>query len=322
MAEMDGQRLYAYIVAENSPRLRRSDMNSDRWPMTTNQWAAAAYARRGVRIVPAREADSAVGPVKSPYVPGGFKSASAEIERIAEWWNSWPSAIVGLPCRANGIIVLDADRHGLGDGVADAFALFERCGLDSAAVPVVITPRDGRHFIFRRPDTLGDTKGNVARAIDVRDNAYVIAAGSVLSNGRRYELATGTVGQLAAAIAERSLPILPPVFSAMIAKPVRPHSATGRSAVPLRFPANPDLRPRLAGLIRTVAKAKPGQRNSTLHWAACRAGELVDAGLLSACIAEVMLVEAGAFAGLPCREALATVRSGLSTSREGQIHGG
>ncbi|MDP3659222.1 MAG: bifunctional DNA primase/polymerase [Phenylobacterium sp.] len=287
---------------------------------------ASTYRSYGVCIIPVREADGAGGQAKSPYVQGGFKNATTDAEQVGRWWWAWPSAAIGLPCRANGIIVLDADRHGSGDGVAEALAIFERCGVDPNAGPVVVTPRDGRHFIFRRPESLGATNGKVAPAIDVRDNAYVIAAGSVMATGRPYALHVGTVPQLATAIATHSLPALPQALCDLIAKPVSSARVQSARSSVERQPVSggqndTDPRPRLAGLIRAVATARPGHRNATLHWAACRAGELVSAGLLPSAIAVAALVEAGLMAGLGERETAATVRSGISTAARGSGHG-
>lgn len=287
--------------------------------MIHNRSAAETYSTFGVRIFPAREAGSPAGPAKAPYVSGGFKSATADAQQVGRWWGDWPCAAIGLPCRANGIIVLDADRHGSGDGVAEALAIFERCGVDPSAAPVIATPRDGRHFIFRRPEGLGETRGKIAPSIDVRDNAYVIAAGSVMATGGRYALNAGTVPQLSAAVAAHTLPALPQPLCELIAKSVTPPRVAPAHSPTLPQPIfcgqhDSGLRPRLAGLIRAVATASPGHRNATLHWAACRAGELIHAGVLPSGVAVVALVEAGLMAGLPHREAIATVRSGISTS--------
>lgn len=294
--------------------------------MTPNHAAALTYCGYGVRIIPVREANSSAGPAKAPYVPGGFRSATAERRQIDRWRATFPSAAYGLPCRMNGIIAIDADRHGAGDGVTEVLALFERFGVEPSAGPVVITPRDGRHFIYRRPDGLGETRGKIGSAVDVRDNAYVVAAGSVMATGGCYALAAGTVSQLAAAIASGSLPLLPQALCDLIAKPAPPprrHKEHVPSPLPGAISARceVDPRPRLAGLVRAVASAPPGQRNATLHWAACRAGELVGAGVLPLHVAFAALVEAGFIIGLTERETVATIRSGMSASPPGQPHG-
>jgi hypothetical protein len=65
----------------------------------------------------------------------------------------------------------------------------------------------------------------------------------------------------------------------------------------------------LAGLVRTVAGAKPGGRNAALFWSACRVVEMVASGEVTASFAEGMLTTAAIRAGLDHREAASTIRS-------------
>ncbi len=70
---------------------------------------------------------------------------------------------------------------------------------------------------------------------------------------------------------------------------------------------------RLVGLIRAVRGASDGQRHPTLFWAACRAGELVAEGAISAAAAAAALVQ-GAMdgGGRDRRRAEATARDGIA----------
>jgi hypothetical protein len=70
-------------------------------------------------------------------------------------------------------------------------------------------------------------------------------------------------------------------------------------------------------LVRTVVLARQGERNATLHWAACRLGELVRQGQIHPDAAFALIVEAGRHAGLSPREAAATARSGLIKALKG-----
>jgi hypothetical protein len=67
------------------------------------------------------------------------------------------------------------------------------------------------------------------------------------------------------------------------------------------------------GLVRLVAGAREGERNNLAFWAACRAGEMVSAGLLTTEAAEATIAEAAMRAGLPPIEAEVTARSGVRT---------
>lgn len=288
--------------------------------MTPNLAVALIYVRRGVSILPCREADGRGGTAKAPYIEGGWHSASASEAQVRSWWTTWPNAAIGLPCRANEVIALDADRHGQGDGVAALFALFAQHGFAPNAVPCVVTPRDGRHCVFRRPIELSDTKARIAPAIDVRDRAYVVAAGSVMANGGRYTVQNGSLEQLAAAIGSASLPELPQWLVATIEKPpLLPPASIERARSEAM--AGCDVERRLTALVRKVVLATKGERNAVLHWAACRAGELVSAGAIHGETAVALFTEAGRHAGLPIHEARATARSGVHKGQASADHG-
>jgi hypothetical protein len=278
--------------------------------MTENCSLALVYARHGVLVLPCREGDGMVGKAKAPYVEGGWHSASSDEYQINLWWSFWPNAAIGLPARANGIIAFDADRHGADDGVAILFSLFAQHAFSPYTVPCVTTPRDGRHLIFRRPAELQDTRGKIASAVDIRDNAYVVAAGTRMANGLCYLLENGSPEQLAAAIGTATLPELPVWLAAMIVKPPLVMTAPNGPAN-LACLSHGGSKRRLAGLIRKVVLARNGERNVTLHWAACRVGELVSAGAIKNETAIALLTTAGLQAGLPIYEALATIQSGI-----------
>lgn len=286
--------------------------------MTQNTMLSCAltYAVSGVQIFPCREADGRGGNAKAPYIEGGWHRATCDLAQVGAWWRSWPKAAIGLPCRKNGMIAIDADRHGATDGVAGLLALCQRHGFDAGSVPVIATPRNGLHLLFQRPKDLGDTRATVAEAIDTRDNGYVIAAGSIMANGYSYRLCNGTVEALADAVGRAALPLPPDWLTALLAKPIAAPSTCYRPPNPTVPPIG-DMRPRLSGLVRTVVLARQGERNATLHWAACRLGELVRQGQIHPDAALALIVEAGRHAGLSSREAAATARSGLIKALKG-----
>jgi hypothetical protein len=72
----------------------------------------------------------------------------------------------------------------------------------------------------------------------------------------------------------------------------------------------------LAGVVRAVAHAPLGERNSVLYWAACRLAEHVRGRLLDHTTALAILCEAARYAGLPSAEASRTALSGL---RRGEV---
>jgi RepB DNA-primase from phage plasmid len=66
---------------------------------------------------------------------------------------------------------------------------------------------------------------------------------------------------------------------------------------------------KLAGIIRTIAQAREGERNCITFWGACRLAEMVADGLLNHAEALSIVVEAASRAGLSCSEALQTAQS-------------
>lgn len=244
---------------------------------------AQTYARAGALIFPCHEAGDTA---KRPYTRRGYNAATANPSTLHFWSMAWPNAIYGLPCAPNNLFVLDADRHGNGDGVRALAAIFAHYGFDWLSVPVVRTPRDGLHVLFARPAGLGRTKGTVAPAIDVRDNGYIIAPGNVLPNGRRYELLNGTIDELAPAIASGTLPPIPRWLISLATKqPSLTFSAKATASGILPVASRGTASGRITGLIETVRKAGNGERNKALHWAACRVGEMAaQQGIIPRCI--------------------------------------
>ena len=71
----------------------------------------------------------------------------------------------------------------------------------------------------------------------------------------------------------------------------------------------------LEALVRFAATASEGERNQRAYWAACRMGELVRQGHLTATAAISIVVDAARAAGLSDREATATATSGVEMGR-------
>ncbi|MEQ1724416.1 MAG: bifunctional DNA primase/polymerase [Sphingopyxis sp.] len=271
--------------------------------MNPNLSLARGYARNNVAVFPCREAGEKV---KSPYIANGFHRASCDENLIGLWNGVYPTAIYGLPCAGNNLVVLDADRHGAGDGVQSLFAMFDHHGFDCNTVPIVETPRNGIHAIFQRPKHLGKAKGKLCAAVDVKDNGYIIVPGTIMPDGRAYHLLNGTVEQLAYAIGAATLPIAPFWLTALLETQIVAPTEQRQT----NFSAE-GLENSLRGLVRKVVEAPEGCRNSILYWSSCRLGELVAQGDVDQDTALGLLIEAGQQAGLARHEAVATARSGL-----------
>jgi hypothetical protein len=75
---------------------------------------------------------------------------------------------------------------------------------------------------------------------------------------------------------------------------------------------------KIAGIIRTIARAPEGQRNHVCYWGACRFAELADQQVISRQDAIDTIVEAASRAGLPYAEALRTARSAFGGASPAQ----
>lgn len=274
-----------------------------------NILTASVLMRAGVKVFPCREGGSSA---KAPYTRTGFKEASTDPRKADLWCLRYPGAVWGLPCAMNGVLVLDADRHGKGDGVANILALFENNQFDWRSVPAIATPSGGYHFYFNRPAGIGGTRATLCQAVDIRDNAYVIAPECRMLDGRGYVLVEGNLTQFAEAIATHCLPDPPSWMTPMLVHPSTP-KWTG-STRPVDDEA---LKNQVKGILLAVLRAGEGNRNRLLFWAACRFAELVRDDLLALEVAEMLLDDAGSRIGLPMRETRNTAISGLRTILRG-----
>jgi hypothetical protein len=107
---------------------------------------ALAFAEAGLPIFPVRLRREGERLLKEPCIAEWQRRASADPHVIAGWWSGWPDALPAVPLARCGLVVVDADRHGRGDGVATFTALG-----DFPPHPVVATPRAGEHHYFAQP---------------------------------------------------------------------------------------------------------------------------------------------------------------------------
>lgn len=267
--------------------------------------------RTSIKVLPCREGNPSA---KAPYPKKGFHAATADHAQRLRWSRKYPYAVWGLPCALNGTLVLDADRHGNGDGVANLVALFEQHKFDWRSVPIVATPNGGYHVYFNRPTGLGPTRATLCQAVDIRDNAYVIAPGCKMLDGREYQLVSGNLEQFAESLCMRRLPDPPDWMMSLLVHP----PMSRRTDLPT--PATVDdetVQNQIKGILRVILRAEEGTRNRLLFWGACKLGKMVAADLVALGFVEMLLDDAGTRIGLPSREIRATAISGLRTALGG-----
>lgn len=255
------------------------------YPAQLRAAAAEWYAAKGLEVGPLNG--------KAPmgrYVPRGLYSFTADVGTVRAWWHSAPGANIGLRPPA-GYVVVDVDVK---DGAPGAQTWRQvTAGRSVPDTLTMTTGSGGWHFWFRLPYE-GKLRGNLVHStsgIDLQPhNKQVVAAPSVHpDNGGLYQLHKW--------MELDEVPLLPVWLHGHVYKPAAPPREMPRRA----RHAGSDLR--AEGLIRTVAEAVKGTRNSILNWAAYEAAK---AGM------EIQeeLVAAALLAGLDERRARATVASG------------
>jgi bifunctional DNA primase/polymerase-like protein len=234
----------------------------------------------------------------------GVYDASADPGRIRALFAAAPRATgYGVACGVppHHLIGIDVDTRPGIDSPAGLRELALRHLFGIPPTVVVSTPRNGRHVWVSSPPgvTVPNSAGRLAPGIDIRGaGGYLVGPGSLTAHGV-YSTVPGT-GHL------RPAPC-PPALLRLLLPPPRPrHAAPASAATDERHGA---------GLVQFVRAAHPGQRNTRLFWAACRAHENGLGGTLTA-----PLVAAALHTGLTEREARATIASAarLTATRRGR----
>lgn len=307
--------------------------------------AALSIAERGAFVFPIRpggkapayprahdEGDPCRGECGRPG--HGFHDATRDAKRIRAMWRDHPSAGIGIDTDRSRFLVLDLDNKGderprrvlreqgddeaTPDTVRDAHGVLHwlasrrHASATDLDTLTVTTPSGGEHLYFRLPSGLEVTSGagmlsGLGWRLDVRaSGGYVVCPPSTRPQGAYVARRHGPIRPaprwlLEALAAVGKVPSWRPRPSAAPA-PALPDGAGRRHAYVFRA---------VEGEVQRVLDATEGTRNVTLNRAAFSLGQLVGAGLLDADAAAGALLTAAGAAGLPEREAAATVRSGL-----------
>jgi len=136
--------------------------------------AALSYAKKGYPVFPILANQKA-----PPLIKEWQKQATTDTERITEWWTQWPDANIGIHCV--GLTVIDID--GKDNPWLTNLKSTEHVELLKA--PFAVTPRGGRHVVFK-----GSTKTGVAKLaekVDTRsDGGYIVVYPSTV-DGKLYQ---------------------------------------------------------------------------------------------------------------------------------------
>jgi hypothetical protein len=231
---------------------------------------------------------------KQPAIKSWRDLATTDPAQLAQWWHDFPDAAPGIELGRSRLFVVDLDRH---PGGADGVAAFKgiRGNNPAPSCPTVKTPSNGFHLYFRQPDgeTLGNGRGSLPAGIDIRgDGGWTVAPGASFKQWRWRVCRNG------------SPPQAPDWIIGIIRKPRIEPARQAREWKPCGDAW-------LRGLVGTVINAAVGERNNSLFWASCRAGEAIRDGKANEGFVVDVLIEAAMRAGWPERKAKQTIQNGI-----------
>jgi len=195
--------------------------------------------------------------------------------------------------------VIDIDpRHG---GIESMQQLVREHG-PLPAGPRVRTGSGGWHLLFADPGrSIRNSVNQVGPGIDVRAyGGYVIAPPSLHATGDRY--AWTRIGQPSE---------MPAWLERLVGPPQVEHRAV-TEPMPISAALDNWATAALRGEVERVRHAPDGSRNHTLNRAAFALGQIAGAGIIETADVESQLHHAAIGVGLGEREALLTIRSGIS----------
>ena len=271
---------------------------------------ALKYSRRGIRIFPCNTE-------KRPLIDSWLNASSADEKQIEQWWTDHPDALIGLPMKHLGLLVVDCDRHNVDqDGVALFASMVAKHG-ELPAHPIIRTPNNGEHHIFRQPADCKIGNKTFAPGIDTRgykpenDGGYVIGAGSELPDGRGWKPFKGSpffLKMLTNGLAEPS-----PWLTETLKEAPKP-PARG-SASPATKREEKYAQVALDKIAAEVAATGEGERNNKLNAAAFAMGTMVARDWIGRATVEGRLTDSAHANGLikddGTQAVTGTIRSGI-----------
>lgn len=134
-------------------------------------------------------------PGKHPATPNGFKDASKDRKKIAEWFTDHSVRNIGIVAGEEfDLLILDVDERSGG------FETIKKATGELGPLPDTLTATtgNGEHLYFKYPKGKKIKKDAAGKAIgpgvDVQSNAFVVAPGSTHANGKTYAWKNGDPG--------------------------------------------------------------------------------------------------------------------------------
>ncbi len=292
-----------------------------------NFTAALHLAEAGIPVFPATISydEKSASWRKRPCFEAWQQAGTTDPTIIKKWWSKYPDAAPAIALGKANLVVIDPDRHGGTDGVANFAKLIE--GHDLPVGPIINTAGGGKHHIFRQPESgepLGNSRGDLPDGIDVRGNGgFVIAVGAVRPDGVAYKSEQGSP-DLAEAFKKGAIPVLPEFLERVIRTKRPAESATKtQDAGPRPAPTrreNAYATATMDGCAQEVEGSVRGKRNQTLNAVAFRLGRLIAAGWIDKTPVIERLRKAAKSCGLVAEDGvepvLMTINSGLRAGAE------
>lgn len=251
---------------------------------TARDWARA-YASLGWCVFPVLAGG------KRPLYKGWQRDATTDPELIQRYWNKEPGPNIGLLC-GEAFVAFDIEAEHL-----PALSAWMR-GHDHQLpdTPLARTGRGGVHILARAH---ANASGRALRLDGVHIGELKAAGGFIVACPSRTVRNYGWIRSPQ----KYALADAPAWLLGLVGEPQPPAASRAPGVLsPSRAVAL------VAGLYRVVSTAPQGDRNQLLFWASCRAAEH---GVDTQAATEILLAAAQR-AGLPEREALATIASGLA----------
>ena len=126
--------------------------------------AALRYAQLGYAVFPCAPGR------KVPMITGGRNAATTDAAQIEAWWSAEPRANIGIA--TDDLIVIDID------GSDNGWPHDQELGAQLASAATSMTPRGGRHHVYRQPDGRAwrSSAGRLADSVDTRGwGGYICA---------------------------------------------------------------------------------------------------------------------------------------------------
>lgn len=288
-------------------------------PALAAQQIAVAYAEKGWPVFPCRhEAEDVYDPQtgeleqrgpKTPLTAKGLHGAYKLPSVVERAWDRYPDAMIGLPTGSpTGFFVLDIDAK---PGSANGFDWLAEMEEKHGPLPEtarVTTPNGGLHVYFQHVEGVRN-RGALGAGVDVRgDGGYVIGAGSMMGDGRRYDWADN-VREIAEA----------PAWLLDLVKPKK--IETSSIYLPVSAGANSAyVDAAVDQELRKLADTPMGNRNNQLNDSAFALGRWVAGGHVSETDARAWLQEVALGWGRDRTRCFDTIKNGLNAGMKYPRH--